>query len=231
MTISRKNNSLRHGFTLLEVLIAVMIFAIVLAAINTIFFSALRLRNNAEAALQQSQPVEIALTTIKRDLANLVPPSGPLSGSLQSTTTSNNIPNRISPDFYTATGIVEDTYSWGDIQRVTYQLMDSTNGNIGKDLYRAVSRNLLALNQDQPTEQWLMSGVDNVLFYYYDGAQWQTAWDSTTQTNLPLAIKVQIQLSSRGTIGNAAQNTPLELFVPIDAQGPTNLVASTGGTQ
>jgi hypothetical protein len=62
----------------------------------------------------------------------------------------------------------------------------------------------------------------------YDGAQWQDTWDTTSttsvNTNLPLAVRVDIQMSGN----NNAQ--PIEILVPIDSQSRTNMVltATTG---
>jgi len=64
----------KRGFTLLEVLLAVMVFAIVLAAASTVFYGALRLRNGAAESLEQALPGQHAFTVIRRDLANLVVP-------------------------------------------------------------------------------------------------------------------------------------------------------------
>src|SRR5947208_8795431 len=75
------------AFTLLELLLAVLVFSIVLAAIHTVFFSALRLRNKTSDAIERSLPLQQTIAIIKRDLANLVPPGGTLSGQLQSTPT------------------------------------------------------------------------------------------------------------------------------------------------
>ena len=43
----------------------------------------------------------------------------------------------------------------------------------------------------------ILSGVQSLTFLYYDGTQWDPTWDTTQQTNLPLAIKVQIQMAAR----------------------------------
>ena len=51
----------RGAFTLLEILIATVCFAIVLAAINGVFYSGIRLRNRSAAALEKSQPLTQAL--------------------------------------------------------------------------------------------------------------------------------------------------------------------------
>src|SRR4051794_40270113 len=60
------------AFTLLELLIATVVFAIVLAAMSGVFYGALRLRNKSTAAVEQAIPMQRALATIKKDLSNLV---------------------------------------------------------------------------------------------------------------------------------------------------------------
>src|SRR5437773_1738077 len=61
------------AFTLMEVLLAVAVFSIVLVAINTVFYSGLRLRAGTVAALDQSVPVEQALNILRRDLKGTMP--------------------------------------------------------------------------------------------------------------------------------------------------------------
>src|SRR5262245_8586803 len=86
MNLEQPNRSARRqrAFTLIEVMLAVAIFAIVLAAINGVFYSALRLRRTASEAIEQSLPVQQAVAIIKRDLQGLVAPGGTLTGPLQS---------------------------------------------------------------------------------------------------------------------------------------------------
>ena len=64
-------------------------------------------------------------------------------------------------------------------------------------------------------------------FSCYDGTQWQDTWDTTdptsVNTNLPLAVRVEIQMAGN----SAASATPIVLIVPIDVQSPTNVDLST----
>jgi prepilin-type N-terminal cleavage/methylation domain-containing protein len=239
----------KQGFTLMEVIIAVVAFAIVLAAINAVFYGALRLRNKTVASFDEALPLQQALAIIKRGLANIVLPGGTLSGSLQSrpTTGLNTgsssagaatgtaiLPGQVSPNFYTAAGIADEISPFGDIQKVSYLLTDSTNGTAGKSLVRSVSRNLLPSLQEQPVQQSLMSGVQAISFLYYDGNQWRNSWDSTiadTRTGLtntlPQAIKVQLALASE-RIGRFAP-APIELIVPVVVQARTNGTTQASG--
>jgi general secretion pathway protein J len=210
------------GFTLIEILIAVTIFAVVLAAINTVFYSAIRLRNQTTQAVEAAMPLEQALAVIQHDLANIVAsPTGMLMGPLTTISVTNALQGQVGPDFYTSAGELDGLVPWGNIQKVDYLLAPSPSGGLGRDLVRAVTRNLLSTTALQPeTQQPLLSGVQNVTFLYYDGTQWDSSWDTPTQTNLPTAIKVQIQMAPQSKL--ARLDSPLELVVPMDVLVSTN---------
>jgi type II secretion system protein J len=235
-----------QAFTLLEVLIASVAFAIVLASINAVFYGAVRLRNKAVDSFDQAVPMQHALAILKRDLANIVAPGGTLSGTLQTTPntgqsgqsasallsqTTAGLPGQSSPAFYTATGIIDETTPWAEVQKVSYFLTASTNGSFGKDLFRSVTRNLLPSLVDQPVQQPLLSGVQTINFLFYDGTQWRDTWDSTTeQTKLPRAVKVQIGMAAEEK--NRLAPPPIELVVPLLVDGGTNSTSqATGGQQ
>ena len=243
----------RSAFTLLELLIAVVAFAIVLAAINGVFYSGLKLRNRSAASLEKSLPLTQAILVLKRDLANLGVPSTNdtrLIGELQSTPTGSGISDtprfgslagaagggsgqasQVSPDFYTLSGLLDTSSPWPNVQKVAYLLVDSTNRNaLGKDLIRAVTRNLLPAGgiAEEPAEQLLLTDVEDVFFLYHNGTDWAETWDSTADETmkLPRAIKVQIQFASET---RSSQPMPVELVVPIVVEASTN--SSSGGGQ
>src|SRR5262249_44635189 len=148
------------------------------------------------------------------------PPGGILSGTLQSTpmlgmsqtngssqssigraTTMMPILGAIesSPFVFTSTGVVNDGGPWGDIQQAAYVLLQATNHRSRRALVRCVTPKPLPASSPAPPErQWLLDGVKDMNFLYYDGMQWETTWDTTLTTNtLPVAIKVQLLMTPK----------------------------------
>jgi prepilin-type N-terminal cleavage/methylation domain-containing protein len=256
MITPRHDSRRARGFTLLEVLLAVAVFSIVLIAIHSVFFSALRLRNRTVEVVEKTVPIGQTVAIIQQDLANIVlPGTNMLFGPFQTTPTQtsgsqNNalqtgglptggtptgqtagmIAGRSSPVFYTSTGVIDLNSPFADVQKVSYFLAPSTNNTPGMDLYRAVTRNLLPVLTEESVDQFLMSGVEEINFFFYDGNGWVDTWDSTTPdsatgltNSLPQAIKVQIQLT--GDQPTSTAGAPVEIVVPLLVQVSTNQTA------
>ncbi|HVM62785.1 MAG TPA: type II secretion system protein GspJ [Verrucomicrobiae bacterium] len=231
MKRTRQTYSPCGGFTLVEVMLAMAVCAIALAAINGMFFGALRLRATTLRAVDESQPAQLALTILQRDLASAMPPTtnGYLSGDFRvGDITSAGLNQNVSIEMYTTTGALHDDQPWGDVQRVTYELRRPTNGDQGQDLVRSVTRDVLATITPVPADQWMLGRVQNLTFDCYDGTQWRNTWDTTTgDTNLPVAVRVTIQLAGESPDDPRARE-PIVLLVPIDSEARTNQVPSAG---
>ena len=226
---------IRHSlraFTLIEMILAIGIAAIVLIAVNAVFFSALHLRDATVDMVDAATPVDAAVAFIKRDLQCAVTPTNGtskiLSGGFRvgSGINSLGVTEPVAIELFTASAASSDRAPWADIQRVTYELKTPVSRAMaGQDLYRSVVRNLLPLTTPDVTDQLMLNGVESVKFSCYDGAQWNEVWDTTDSTslhtNLPLAVKVDIQMAGRADAG------PIEIVVPIDAVSRTNAVLAT----
>ena len=223
----------QQAFTLIEILIAVVIFTMVLAAINGVFYGALRLRTKTSRMIEESLPNRQTVAIIRRDLQGIMAPGGVLSGSLKSGGASTDMELQGAAELYTCTGDLAETAPWADVQKVTYLLRNPADPRTatGKDLVRMTTRNLLTTTEDLPVEQFLMGGVQQIQFYFYDGSQWRNTWDSTTETSgLPKAIKVQIDLGAeRGDRGEQWTKPPIQLLVPVVVQSRTNQNQSAAG--
>lgn len=245
MTFNRAIN-FPGGFTLIELLLSIVIFAVVLSAINGVFYGAVRLRNKTTRLVEQALPTEYAVSVLRRDLAGIVTPGGLLSGSLRtgvSTMATSGTSQDAGFEFYSNTGRLDPVLPWGEVQKISYVLRDPTNRltALGKDLYRMASRNLLATAQDIPEESWIMGGVQAIDFSFYDGSQWRNSWDSTSETTvLPQGIRVQISTytedaESGSAAGGRAMGTvsayPIQIVVPVLVTTNLTQTTTTGGSQ
>lgn len=226
-----------QAFTLIEILLAVGIFAIVLLAMNTVFFSALRLERATSRVMDERQPLNQAFAILRRDLLSAMSPMTNstllprnfISGTGRSGGMSSGQAGSL--EFYTATGLLSDDVPWGDVQRVRYELVaaaDPANSR-GQDLVRVVTRNILATTTEDAEEQFLMGNVESLEFLCYNGTDWRNTWDtSAADAGLPQAVRVRLLIAPENP-GPKISREPLELLVPISTQLLTNTLA--GGTQ
>jgi len=226
----RNNRNKAEAFTLIEVLLAVGIFAIVLFAINTVFFSALRLERATTRAVDARLPLNQAFAILRRDLAGAVQPntnSYLLTRDFRASATSGGFgaDGSGSIDFYTTTGQINDNVPWGDLQRVRYELVAplEPNGSRGMDLVRVITRNVLATTEVDEEEQFLMGEVESLGFRCYDGTDWRDTWDTTAaDVGLPQAVQVRVQLVNTNSPNQNFTGDPFEIIVPVVTQSLTN---------
>jgi len=232
--VCRHHRLFRRGFTLLEILSATMISAILLGALYAVYNGALKLRQKNYGSMEAGLPRAYAAEIMDRDFRNMLPPVGILAGAIIGETSEQNNTRYDRAEFFASTGAVTDKEPWGDIQKVEYYLADSEegdtegdekNGKPSKDLVRAVMRNLLASTTEGPIETRLLKGVRSLTIAYYDGAVWQDSWDSTTLDNaLPKAVNISIEFAPESE--KEETQTPLELLIEVAASA----VSSQSGT-
>ncbi len=216
------------GFTLIEVILALAVCAVVLVVISSVFAGALKLQNSAAAMVDEKLPIERAMSQLRTDLKNAVPPGGLLAGQMQSGSSEGGTDANDGIQIYTTTGLMTANMPWGEIQKVTYGLQAPSDGSSqGKDLVRAVTRNLLATGTQDEDDQFLASGVQSMTFSYFDGQNWLDTWDDTTETNLPLAVRVSLQMAPKDATADAPP--PMQLLVPLMVQVHTNELDDSGG--
>jgi type II secretion system protein J len=248
-----------RGFTLIEVMIATLIFATIMAALNTVFFGAFRLRASTVKTLEDSIPLNHAASIIKADLRGIVAPGLMITNPITTTPTSMNTMtkgvndgglNRL--EIYTSTAVTDNEKPWNDIQKVSYYLRQSDRPLkvVGKDLIRAITRNLLPTTEEDITEQVILTGVGMLEFTFFDGTEWRELWDTAseletqqqtqsqtqdqtqdqtqTQSPLPLAVRVRIGFAAENARRNSlrADKLPLEILAPIVVQGRSNTVST-----
>lgn len=204
------------GFTLLEVILAMAVGAIVILAVQSVFFGALRLRNTSEQRTDRELSLYRALDLMKKDFAGLMLPGGVLAADFQTATSysldSSVSGERISAEFFTDSGRIDAFTPFADVQRVAYYLSPSTVSD-QQELVRTISRNLLPTVEDVPEIQPLLEGVESAYFEYFDGSSWTETWDSAATSSLPTAVRLTLQLAPESN--DSVAPAPIEMVFPI----------------
>jgi general secretion pathway protein J len=177
----------RSGFTLLELLVAVAMVAIIAAAL----FSSLGIVFKAKASIEQAtepyMKMGAAMNFLKKDLESALPPtSAPASGGyvLQGPFIGQDLSSSWGQDgddlvFCAAVDAPSRVTMQTDIRQIEYTVQEDNGEHL---LVRLVTTNLLADVQPTPEREIIMRGVRSFNLRYYDGTQWQDSWDSTAYT-------------------------------------------------
>lgn len=217
-----------HGFTLLELIIGAAITSVLLAALYGSLSGVLGLQRQSHAALERDLPEAAAAGVIKRDLANMVVPTGLLGDTILGEEDTESGQRHDTLEFCTTTGTVGENTAYPNIQKVEYYLSDSEDDvqYTSLQLFRAVTRNLLATDSEETrTARSLLSGVESMEIEYYDGETWTTSWDSTSaETVVPKAVRVLL------TLAEPMEGTSIQPVIEVVSEIPSENLAEEEDT-
>ena len=188
------------GFTLIEVLFATLAFAIVLVAVNAVFYGSLRLREQADEKQKESLPRLRALELLKRDFRAAFYSEGFRADRFHCEPSRGLGVLADQIQFFAKTGTTDQSAPWSDVQQIEYYLAPANEPRENPnrlELVRAVTRNLLAPTYQPPVEQRILSGVGAFQLSFFDGETWTTSWDSELQTPaLPKAVQIHLEFAT-----------------------------------
>lgn len=229
------------GFTLLELISASAVMAMIALTLYTAMRIGFQARDRALSAVGPARAAEVAMDLIRTDLECALPPRNLLARlflgeqGMEVPGTSSVLFYRVSPRPVMSGAIVPgigvtptsvtgtDPTSFGSVQRV--QLLVRPVGIDGDGvLVRRVTRNLLAPNEPLPEEEILCRGVRGFAIRYSDGLQWYEDWDSTQfGDTLPIAVEVVLDLVNparpSGAAGESAYHASRVFFLPCRDEG------------
>lgn len=212
------------AFTLIELIMALAIAAVVLSTISAVFFTTVKMRNASEQAASQTLPVDTAVSIMRRDLLAIVPP-GVLAGPMGSDAVVTGMTQPLVLEMFTASAVTSPDEPYADVQKIDWYLQDPRTRVLGggRQLVRGITRNLLAPVPAAPTPQVLLDGVQNLQFSYYDGTNWNDTW-SVTLSNIPLAIRTTISFVQPDR--SIVTKPPVQFVVPVVSWANTNSVTN-----
>jgi general secretion pathway protein J len=195
------------GFTLIEVIIAMSIFAILAVLSYGGLHSVMSSKTRTEASLERLQELQMTMLTLSSDLQQLSERDAhdALGGVLHKVSTQSS-------EF-----VVEFTRSgWRNpanlqrstLQRVAYQLTDDS-------LIRVYWPHVDRANDDSRVERTLISNIESIeLRFLSSENEWNENWPSATaltsgaQITLPAAIEVTLKMNDWGEIKRLLKVSP-----------------------
>jgi hypothetical protein len=167
---------------------------------------AFKSRDAGEAALEPVRTSEAVMDLIRAELEAAQPPRGKLAGAfIGMSWQSGGGRDDDELSFYSNNPAPQGVFAPGEIKHVQLKLLteEATGRRV---LARRVTSNLLSPTILEPDDEVLCRGVASFDVIYYDGYQWWTSWDSSTEKNaLPIAVQITLELDPP-TMGRNANN-------------------------
>ena len=220
------------AFTLMELLLALVASAVLLAAIYGEFSRAIHLRDNAMHRTRDVRVRAHAASILRNDLRNALVSGGTLAAKLEGSQQSQGggFPGYLK---FTATTAkdVDDEFG-GDVQEIEYFITRDTEAADQKAgvLVRTINRDILNSTKQDLTEERVLAGVESMDVSFYSENSWKTSWEITTDSKtLPEAVRVSIQPIADP---DGIKPARIEVLVPWTTQSAieTTTTSTTGGS-
>lgn len=185
---------MRHarGFTLLEMLVAIAMVAIITASLYSALYVGFRAQRSATRAVEPARAATLTLQLLEQDLEGAMSPTGILAGQFLGTD-AQGLDGADGLAFYSSANVPIAGESGADTRHVEFTVAAALD-DAQPALLRRVTSNLLPSNAPLIREQVLCRNVKAFSLRYFDGTQWLESWDSTAQGDLlPLGVEVQIE--------------------------------------
>ncbi len=180
-------NSRRAGFTLIEVLVASAILAIILAALYSTFFLSHKAIAGLDESMLKLQECRAALDILRREIDSCFYRNGD----------KNTIFKLEDRDIYgkQTSRIVFTAFSpvRAGVSEIKYHVKESDDG---LTLYKEISAPFGSKNKIQEAD--IIEGVGEFIIEGKTGGKWVKTWDSTLVNRLPEEVKISLKVKIKG---------------------------------
>lgn len=190
-----KSTLLNRGFTLLEVLIAVILLGILSTALYGSYFSVMRARDRASSGMESRRELGATLDLIRREVSSAqINPTDKRLRFVVEDRDNFGVPSS-TLELTTLTPPTVQTLSESGIVIVTYRIAE-------KDKKLTLTRQERDLFSEDSTPRAYpqMEQISSFLVECYDGSKWVKSWDTSINGALPKSVRVTIQVEEEGKV-------------------------------
>lgn len=221
----------RRGFTLLELIVAMVIFTIVISAAYALFDAGRSVTTRAEFRTQLFQSARAALQTVENDLRGAVMMGTAFdTGFIGATGGSEKEPmdmlEFVSVNRYT--GAAYDINQPTDVVRgidasKIYYWIEQDAKKTAHGFVREQPLELTPVNGPVRRDESIVEVAQDVVFLhfrYFDGSEWQTSWDSTQIRKLPKAVEVTVYVRGEWRDEEVIEPFMSRFYLPVGGETP-----------
>jgi prepilin-type N-terminal cleavage/methylation domain-containing protein len=227
----------RKGFTLLELIVATLIFTVVISAAYSLFASARGLTVSAEARAELFQTARAAIQAIEDDVRGAV-----MSGSAFDTGFVGTDVGSPTEPLDTIDLVAVNTHAMNlaqdqtalisanpidrkiDLSRVSYWIEPGNGAYKARGLVRQRQKLLTSPTLVVPSDDTVEEVSADVIFLnfrYYDyKTGWQDSWDSTQVNYLPQAVEVTVYVKGQDRGQDLVEKFTSRFYLAVGAQTP-----------
>jgi len=172
----------------LELLLALAITALVLAAAYTTLFSLSRAQENAARGMEQRRALRNSLDLLRRELSSVLFRAG--DQRFRFLVQDRDFYGKPASTMQYATLAPPSEGLSSDLVRVRYQTVEDDGGTV---LLQRASQGLF-LTGEHKSGYPLLDSLQGLLVECYDGNKWVKTWDTSMTASLPKMIRVTVTL-------------------------------------
>jgi len=189
------NTSRNSGFTLLEVLIAVVLLGILSSALYASYFGVIKARDRASSGMESRRELGATLDLIRREVSSTQYRSRATDKRLRFVVEDrdNFGVSSSTLELTTLAPPAGQTRSESGIVVVTYKMAE-------KDKKRILTRQERDLFSEDTTIYAYpqMEQISAFLVECYDGSKWVKSWDTAINMRMPNSVRVTVQVEEEG---------------------------------